>query len=56
MSRLDHINLENKVDALAARVKKLEETVVAIRVYGDPAALEGAQIAAPPAKPRKAAA
>ena len=50
MSRLDHINLENKVDALAARVRKIEEMLAAIMTDGEPAALEGERIAAPPAK------
>ena len=47
MSRLDHINLENKVDALAARVRKIEEMLAAIMTDGEPAALEGAKLDPP---------
>ena len=44
MSRLDHINLENKVDALAARVTKLEAEYAALVTEADDApALEGAK-------------
>ena len=47
MSRLDHINLENKVDALAARVRKLEDVLAQSMFVGNPAALKGAKLEPP---------